>query len=120
VNGGNHFRVDGNVIVNSGNCGIGLTAGSDVQITNNTIVSRGQAQANVGLLAWNLYNAGCSANTLANNRIWWDATIRFGGVDNQWDGAPNYSCEPIIGWSTNINDPTLDVSVFDQPIPACN
>jgi hypothetical protein len=119
VNGGNHFRVTGNVIVNSGNCGIGLTAGSDVQITQNTVVSRGQRQANVGLLAWNLYRRGCSGNTFADNRVYWDATLRWGGVNHMWDGAPDYSCQPIVGWNTNIVDASLTEAVFDQPLSQC-
>lgn len=119
VTGGNHFVVDGNVIVNSGNCGIGLTAGSNVRITNNTIVSRGQAQANVGLLAWNLYGRGCSGNTLTGNRIWWDASIRFGGTDHMWDGSPDHSCQPLIGWDNNIIDSSLTEAEFDKPISAC-
>jgi nitrous oxidase accessory protein NosD len=120
VSGGNHFRVTGNVFVNTGNCGIGLTAGSDVQITSNIVVSRGQTQANVGLLAWNLYGKGCSGNTFANNRVYWDSTIRSGTIDNWWDGSPDKSCQPLIGWNTNVVDSTLTAAVFDQPIAACN
>lgn len=119
VSGGHHFRVRGNVFVNTGNCGIGLTAGSDVEITDNIVVSLGQKQANVGLLAWNLYGKGCAGNTFARNRVHWDASVRHGGLNNWWDGAPDKSCQPLKGWDSNQADPKLTVAQFDQPLPAC-
>lgn len=119
VSGGQHFRVRGNVFVNTGNCGIGLTGGSDVEITDNTVVSRGQRQANVGLLAWNLYGKGCAGNTFARNRVFWDSSMRNGAAEHWWDGAPDKSCQPLLGWDTNLVDDQLSEAVFDEPIAAC-
>jgi hypothetical protein len=84
-NGGSHQFVEGNVMVDPGQVGIGVASGQNITVLNNLIYSSSQPWSNVGLYVWNQYSSACSDIEIAGNQVNWTAA---GGYSNGfWSGG---------------------------------
>ena len=83
--GGSHQFVEGNVMVNPGQVGIGVASGQSITVINNLIYSSSQPWSNVGLYVWNQYGSACSDIEVSGNQVSW---IAAGGYSNAyWEGG---------------------------------
>jgi hypothetical protein len=83
--GGSHQLVEGNVLVNPGQVGIGVASGYDIAVRGNRIFSSAVSWSNTGLYVWNQYDSECDDITVAGNQVNWTAS---GGYSNGWwDGG---------------------------------
>ena len=82
--GGSHQYVEGNVMVNPGQVGIGVASGQNITVLNNLIYSSSQPWSNVGLYVWNQYSDACSDIEVAGNQVNWTAA---GGYANAYWGG---------------------------------
>lgn len=96
--GGSYQTADNNILVNPGQYGIAISAGTVMSILSNRIYGAKASFTNVGTFAWNQYSStsGCSIITVSGNQINFTAA---GGYQNpSWDGG---NCGQISGWSNN-------------------
>ncbi len=99
--GGQHQIVEGNVLVNPGQVGIGVASGAHVKIRNNQIYSASLSWSNVGLYVWNQYGSACDDIEVSGNQVQWTAA---GGYSNAWwhgGGCSNVSVHDN-NWSASI------------------
>jgi hypothetical protein len=83
--GGSHQFVEGNVMVNPGQVGIGVASGDDISVIDNLIYSASQPWSNVGVYVWNQYGSACSDIEVSGNQVNWTAA---GGYSNAyWEGG---------------------------------
>ncbi len=75
---GTNQIVEGNVLVNPGQVGIGVASGSGIIVRNNRIYSDPVAWSNVGLYVWDQYG-GCGSVEITGNQVNWTAA---GGYSN--------------------------------------
>ena len=99
--GGSYQIVEGNVMVNPGQVGIGVASGSDIAIRDNLIFSDQQPWSNVGLYVWNQYGSTCRDIEVVGNQVNWTAA---GGYSNPWWGGGGCSNVTVSGnnWDAPI------------------
>ncbi len=87
-----------NILVNPGQYGIAIAAGTVMSILNNKIYAAQASFTNVGTFAWNQYasTSGCSITTISGNSV--NFTAAGGYQNSSWDGG---NCGTISGWNTN-------------------
>lgn len=96
-NGGSGHRVSRNVCVDTGNVGIGIVGGSDIEVSDNLIFSTQTAVSNIGLYVANYASTrDPSGIVVARNRINW--TNKNGQGNHLWDRG---DMGPVAGWATN-------------------
>ena len=115
-NGGNVI-MNGNILVDPGQYGLGIPSGSNVQITNNQIYASRQAWTNVGIYVWNQYKGTiCANNTVSGNRVLYIG--KNGNKTPYWDSG---NCGPVNSPQSNqFNDASLTSAIWNTVIPACN
>ena len=79
--GGANVIVQGNVLVNPGQVGIGVASGQHITVRNNIIYSESLPWSNTGLYVWNQYDSSCNDITVSGNQVNWTAA---GGYQNAW------------------------------------
>ena len=83
--GGSHQYVEGNVLVNPGQVGIGVASGFGMTVRDNLIYSSALSWSNVGLSVWNQYDSACYDVVVVGNQVNWTAA---GGYENpHWEGG---------------------------------
>lgn len=94
--GGSHQAAKDNILEDPGQYGIGVAAGTDMEISGNVITGRKQPFTNVGISVWRQYLAECGRVTVSNNLVRWYS--KSGRANPWWDGK---NCGAINGLSTN-------------------
>jgi parallel beta-helix repeat protein len=97
--GGAHQLVEGNVLVNPGQIGIGIASGTDVTVRNNLIYGDALGWSNVGMYVWNQYG-NCGSIEVVGNQIDWRAS---GGYRNGFFNGGG--CDAYIhdnNWNANL------------------
>jgi Right handed beta helix region len=114
-NGGNVI-INGNILVEPGQYGLGIPSGSNVQLTNNQIYATQQPWTNVGVYVWNQYkNTACTNNTVSGNRIFY---VNKNGNNNPYWNSGN--CGPVNSPQSNqLNDSSLTNAIWNTVLPAC-
>ncbi len=109
--GGSYQIAENNVLVNPGMYGMGVVAGTNMQILNNQIYSSKTTVSGVGIDVSNQYTSttGCSMITVDGNQVNW--TNSAGMLDNNWDPG---QCGTITGW----NDNTWGANISSSILPA--
>jgi len=105
--GGSYLVAKDNILVNTGNCGIGIAGGSNIQVINNKVYSSKTSVSNVGIYIWNQSNSGCSLNTISGNQVNW--TNAAGAPNNNWNEG---NCGTVSGWVSNIWGAPIDSSIL--------
>lgn len=103
-NGGSYIQVTQNVLVNPGQCGLGVAGGSFITVDSNTIYSRRTPFSNVGLVAY-ASTAACDNITVTNNRVYWWS--RAGYLDNTFMPTSGGNECTNRTYSNNTSDSTL-------------
>lgn len=114
--GGSHIIVDGNVLYNTGNCGIGVAGGTFIKVSNNKVYSARSEISNIGMYIWNVSATKgtlCSNINFENNSIdWVKGTAPNAGVKNNFWNAGNCTNVVNTGMVTNQSLATLDIPDF--------
>ena len=79
--GGSHQVVEGNVLVNPGQVGIGVASGTDMTIRGNRVYGSDVSWSNTGVYVWNQYESACGNVEVADNQVNWTAAA---GHSNAW------------------------------------
>jgi len=96
--GGSYQIASDNILVNPGQYGIAIAAGTVMSILNNKIYAAQASYTNVGTFAWNQYasTSGCSIVSISGNEV--NFTAAGGYQNSNWDGG---NCGTINGWENN-------------------
>lgn len=105
--GGSYIVAKNNILVNTGNCGIGIAGGNNIQVTDNMIFGAQTAVSNVGIYIWNQSGGGCSVNTISGNQVNW--TNAAGQQNSNWNGG---NCGTVVGWNTNTWGAPINSSIL--------
>jgi parallel beta-helix repeat protein len=108
-NGGGHLIAAGNILVNPGAYGIGISSGTDIQVIDNMVYSKQQPFSNVGIYVWNQSSTACLSNVISGNKVNW--TNAKGEVNGGWD---NGNCGPVTGWETNTWNAAINASIIAE------
>lgn len=84
-NGGGNTIIENNVLLNPGQYGLSIAGGSNIIIRNNKVFSKQFPWSNNPLYMWAQAGAGCSNNTVINNRASW--TDKNGNKNGGWDAG---------------------------------
>ena len=132
--GANHVIIKNNVVLNTGQCGIGIATGIDLSVTGNKVLNLNpNTGGNTAIYVWKQYFPACGPVLLRGNIA---AEVRPGGYNSgYWDGG---GCGPVTcdGANGNINscntfdygsgrtahrtllaDPAMSVTPKIPPIP---
>ena len=83
--GGSYQLVEGNVLVDPGQAGIGVASGTNMTVRGNRIYSSAVSWSNVGLYVWNQYDAACGSVEVSGNQVNW--TNADGSSNGWWGGG---------------------------------
>jgi len=112
--GGSYEVARNNILVNPGQYGIAVSAGTNMAITGNKIYGAQKSFTNVGTFAWNQYEStsGCAIITISSNQV---NFVASGGYQNpSWDGG---NCGTINGWNDNTwGTPSITPSILPATI----
>ncbi|MBS1532327.1 MAG: right-handed parallel beta-helix repeat-containing protein [Bacteroidetes bacterium] len=107
--GGSYITANRNILVDPGQCGIGIAGGTNITVSENKIYGKKQTFTNVGLYYWNQSGKPSSVVTISNNAI--NFTASNGQLNNAFlatgDAIPT-------GWNTNY----LDLTLSESTLPA--
>lgn len=106
-NGGNNQLIENNVLLTTGNAGIGVAGGTNIRVLNNKIYSERNLVSNNPLYVWSQAGAGGSNVTVKGNRVHW--IDKTGARNNGWNAGnmPN----------TVFEAPT-DITLAEMGVPA--
>ena len=96
--GGSYQFVEGNVLVNPGQVGIGVASGTNMTVRGNRIYSSSLPWSNVGLYVWNQYGAACGNVEVSGNQVNW---TNAGGSSNGWWGGGG--CGEVNFYGNDLN-----------------
>jgi hypothetical protein len=115
--GANHVRFEGNLLLNTGQCGIGIADGTNQVVAGNRILNSTPVigGGNTAIYAWKQYPAPCGPAIISNNIA--DMVLLAGRHNAFWDGG---GCGVML--SGNVFGPTasrlLARSSTEFPPPA--
>jgi hypothetical protein len=112
--GGSYQIAKGNILVNPGQYGIGISSGTHMQILNNTIFAKKQNWTNVGIYVYNQYSTTCAHHVVSGNIVTW--TNNYYESNTSWNSG---NCGTVLGWSTNNWNAVLDSSILPPKIINC-
>lgn len=113
---GQYQMIKNNVLINPGQCGIGVASGFHMSVLNNTIISTNFSWTNTGLYVWLQYNASCSNITVIGNLVNWKKAD--GQRNDAWNGG---NCGEIAGFeTTNSFYESNPVQIRDIPLSFFN
>lgn len=97
--GGSYQVIRNNVLVNPGQVGIGVSGGTHVTVSGNTVISEALPWSNVGIYVWRYTGSlPCHSHTVTNNRVSW---FNSSGQRNSfWDGG---NCGTIVMSGNDFN-----------------
>ena len=98
--GGSYQFVEGNVLVDPGQVGIGVASGTNMTVRGNRIYSSSVPWSNVGLYVWNQYGAACGNVEVSGNQVNW---TNGGGSSNGWWGGGG--CGEVNFYGNDLNAP---------------
>jgi hypothetical protein len=87
--GGSYQHVEGNVLVNPGQVGIGVASGHGMTIRDNLIYSSALSWSNVGLSVWNQYGSACYDILVEGNQVNWTAAGGYENTHSEGGGCGN-------------------------------
>lgn len=94
--GGAHILVEGNMLTDPGQVGIGVAGGNDISVIGNFVSSQRHSWSNVGIYVWNQSEHTCARVLVEANEINW---LNSEGIENPiWNGG---GCGPVSGWDEN-------------------
>lgn len=107
--GGSNQLVEGNMLVNPGQYGIGVAGGTNMQILNNKIYAKQNTFTNVGICVWNQYTStsSCAMIAVSGNQINW--TAAGGYLNSGWN---NGNCGAVEGWDNNSWSANLSAAIL--------
>jgi hypothetical protein len=97
--GGSHQLAQGNRLVNPGQVGIGVAAGSEIRVLDNLIYASGEPWSNVGMYVWNQYES-CGYVEVSGNQVNW--TAGNGQPNSFWNGGGCDLDEHGNNWDANV------------------
>jgi len=101
VLGANHVIIKNNVVLNTGQCGIGIATGTDQTVTGNKVLNLNpNTGGNTAIYVWKQYSPACGPVLLSGNIA---TEVRPGGYSSgYWNGG---GCSPVTcdGANANIN-----------------
>jgi hypothetical protein len=101
VLGANHVTIKNNVVLNTGQCGIGIATGADLTVIGNKVLNLNpNTGGNTAIYVWKQYAPACGPVLLSGNIA---TEVRSGGYSSgYWDGG---GCSPVTcdGANANIN-----------------
>jgi hypothetical protein len=99
-----------NIVTNVRNVGMAIAGGSNITLENNRIYQNAAViPINVGLYTNNYSANACTNAALLNNRVW------TSNNNSMWNSG---TCATTIK-GQNLNDASLDASIFDDMPEAC-
>ena len=113
---GAYAVIKDNILVDPGNCGIGIAGGHHIQLLNNLVYSRQQPFSRIGMVVnnWNNYEPNCYAHTVQGNIVNW--TDKNGNKVPFWNSG---NCGSIAGWNNNNWNSDIGPSIQYLKIPSC-
>ncbi|WP_372422885.1 right-handed parallel beta-helix repeat-containing protein [Salinarimonas chemoclinalis] len=112
--GGGRVRVEGNVLVDPGQYGIGVAGGTEVSVRDNVVVARARPFTNVGIYVWKAAGDGgaCRDHLVAGNRV--DYARADGAANPLWVAE---NCAPTEADAALVEDlaPLDPRIVLDEP-----
>ena len=114
-NGGSYQIAENNVLVNTGEYGVSISSGTNMQILKNQIFAVKNTFTNIGICVWNQYKSGCSATIVSGNSVHW--TNSAGVLNGGWNGA---NCGTVSGWSSNSWGAAITASILPATIITLN
>lgn len=104
--GGSHIVARNNTLVNPGQVGIGVSGGTDIHVTGNTVYGEKRTGSNVGIYVANYSGAAAMGGIeVGSNTVSWK---NASGVNN--GGYDSGSAGPVTGWSTNMFNANLTIT----------
>jgi len=111
---GGAFQIaEGNILVDPGQYGVGISSGNNIQVLDNQIFARRQPFTNAGIYVWNQYPPACYSHKVSGNRVRW--TNKSGHVNGWWNGR---NCGAIEGVATNDFAADLTAGIAETKAPA--
>jgi len=113
---GAHVLIEGNVLVDAGQYGIGIPSGEDVVIRHNQIYASQHTWTNVGIYVWNQYaGTRCSNAEVSDNEV--NYISQKGQSNPYWDSG---NCGKVKTEKPNqLSDLFVRASIWNEPIAAC-
>ncbi len=96
--GGSYQFVEGNVLVDPGQVGIGVASGTNMTVRGNRIYSSSVPWSNVGLYVWNQYGSACGNVEVSGNQVNW--TNADGSSNGWWGGG---GCGEVNFYGNDLN-----------------
>lgn len=113
-NGGNVLIQD-NILVDSGQYGIAIPSGTNIEIIGNQILSNRNPWTNVGISIWNQYkNTACSSNKIINNRV--NYFNKRGESNPYWNSG---NCGEVKEIKNTLQDLDLSQKIWELNFPEC-
>jgi len=99
--GANHVIIKNNIVLNTGQCGIGIATGTGLAVIGNKVLNLNpNTGGNTAIYVWKQYPPPCGPVVLSGNVA---AEVRPGGYNSgYWDGG---GCNPVTcdGVNGNVN-----------------
>jgi len=116
-NGGSNQLIENNLLLNTGNAGIGVAGGDNIRVLNNKIYSIQTSVSNNPLYVWAQAGASCSNITVTGNKVNW--TNKEGQKNNGWNaGNCGSSYNPANNGSLTLAELNMPVHLIDFITPA--
>jgi parallel beta-helix repeat protein len=108
---GSYMVAQNNILVDPGQHGMGIPAGTNIKILNNQIYARQQSFSNVGIYMYNIYGTTCSNDTIQGNQVNY---TKSDGTNNPFyfpTSPPGLACTSTLTTPNNGNA-TIDQSIL--------
>jgi len=98
--GGSYQFVEGNVLVEPGQVGIGVASGTNMTVRSNVVYSSALPWSNSGIYVWNQYDQACGNVEVSGNQVNW--TKADGSSNSWWEGG---GCGEVNNYGNDWNAP---------------
>jgi len=98
--GGSYQFVEGNVLVEPGQVGIGVASGTNMTVRSNVVYSSALPWSNSGIYVWNQYDQACGNVEVSGNQVNW--TNAEGRSNPWWEGG---GCGEVNNYGNDWNAP---------------
>ena len=116
-NGGDNQLIENNLLLNTGNAGIGVAGGNNIRVLNNKIYSIRTPVSNNPLYVWAQAGAACSNITVTLNLVNW--TNAAGAINKGWNaGNCGSSYNPDNNGSLTLEQLGMPVHLINFITPA--
>ena len=109
---GSYQLIEGNVLVDPGQVGIGIAGGDHITVTNNRVYSSSHAWSNVGIYQAQYEatspNGACHDNVVSDNFVNW--TNAAGQPNGFYQDTSR--CTPVAGLATNNFSAAINASIW--------